>query len=141
MMNSYPTQRGFSLIELMIVLVIMAILTAIAIPSFQAYLIKANRSEAKIGLMSLAARMENYYNQNNTYAGATISNIGGTSSTADGKYIFSISSATLSTYSLLASAQNSQASDTLCGNLTLDQAGNEGATGTSTNPTQDCWAQ
>lgn len=132
-------QLGFSLVELMIVIVIIGILAAIAMPSYQNYLIKANRSQAKIGLMDIAARLENYYTQNNTYVGATLSNIGGQTASSDGNYTFSLPAPSATAYTIQAIPQNAQTSDTLCGTLSLNQAGTESATGSSTNPTQDCW--
>lgn len=62
------TMRGFSLIELMIVCVIVAILGAIAIPSYNSQIRKSRRTEAKTAISDLAAREERYFAANNVYA-------------------------------------------------------------------------
>ncbi len=66
-------QAGFSLIELMIVVVIVGILTAIAYPSYQNFLTSSNRGAAQADLMALAAAMERHKAANFTYAGAAAS--------------------------------------------------------------------
>jgi len=64
---------GFSLIELMVVVVIIGILSAIAVPSYQNYVIRTNRSLAQAALVQLATVMEQYrIRNNNSYTGATL---------------------------------------------------------------------
>lgn len=58
---------GFTLIELMVVLVIVGILSAVAVPTYRQYVIRAQRTEAKTALLRLAANQERHYLQNNTY--------------------------------------------------------------------------
>lgn len=60
-------QRGFTLIELMIVVVIVAILAAVAYPSYQDSVIKTKRAEGRAALMQAMQQQERYYTQNNTY--------------------------------------------------------------------------
>lgn len=59
---------GFTLIEMMIVVAVIAILAAIAYPSYQEYIRKARRSDAKSGLLDLAARQERFFSINNVYS-------------------------------------------------------------------------
>jgi len=63
--------RGFSLIELMIVVAVVAILSAVAIPSYRDYTIRAQLIEATNALSDTRVRMEQFYADNRTYgAGA-----------------------------------------------------------------------
>ena len=61
-------QTGITLIELMVVMVIMGILAAVAVPSYRAYVVRAQRSDAKEALLRLATAQEKFYLQNNRYA-------------------------------------------------------------------------
>ena len=70
-------QQGFTLIELMIVVAIVAILAAIALPSYNQYVIKSNRADAKVALMKYAQMQESYYVQNMSYAQDLTSGSGG----------------------------------------------------------------
>ena len=63
-------QRGFTMIELMIVIAIIAILAAIAIPSYQDYVTRGQLPEAQSGLAAYRVAMEQYYQDNRSYAGA-----------------------------------------------------------------------
>jgi type IV pilus assembly protein PilE len=59
---------GFTLIELMIVVVIVAVLALVAYPAFQSSVIKANRAEAKAYLLDVAQRQQLFFNDTRTYA-------------------------------------------------------------------------
>ena len=61
-------QRGVTLLELMIVVVVISILGAIAIPSYQQYTMRSQRAEAKAALLRLATNQERFYLQNNQYS-------------------------------------------------------------------------
>lgn len=60
---------GFTLIELMIVIVIVAIVAAVAIPSYNSYVDRGKRAEARTALLDIAARQERYYSNNRQYTG------------------------------------------------------------------------
>ena len=62
-----PRASGLTLLELLVVLVIVGILSAIAIPTYQQHTLRARRTEAKTALLRLAANQERYYLQHNTY--------------------------------------------------------------------------
>lgn len=57
--------RGFSLMELMIVVAIIAILAAVAVPSYRNHICKVERNQAKADLMAFAQAVERYYTTNN----------------------------------------------------------------------------
>ncbi len=61
-------QTGVTLIELVVVIVIIGILAAIAIPSYRQYVIRSQRSDAKEAILRLATAQEKFYLQNNRYA-------------------------------------------------------------------------
>lgn len=69
-------QHGFSLIELMIVLVIAGILAAIAYPSFHRYIIRSKRTQAQAAILQLMQQQERYFSQNNTYLAFSASDEG-----------------------------------------------------------------
>lgn len=68
MSHALPRQRGFTLIEVMIVVAIIAILASIAIPSYRDYIIRGQLTEATTALQSYRAMMERYFQDNRTYA-------------------------------------------------------------------------
>jgi len=65
-------QRGFTLIELMIVVAIVAILASVALPSYQDYIRRTKVQEATSNLASERVRMEQFFQDNRTYVGATL---------------------------------------------------------------------
>jgi prepilin-type N-terminal cleavage/methylation domain len=130
-------RRGFTLIELMVAVAIVAILATIAFPSYQRYVLRGHRVEGQALLSEAAARQERYYSQNNAYA-STAAALNMTSNVnALQYYSLAISNVTATTYTLTATAKGAQASDKECLTLTLDQAGTRGNTGTGTGTT--CW--
>ncbi|WP_279253728.1 type IV pilin protein [Candidatus Seongchinamella marina] len=66
--NRNALQRGFTLVELMIVVVIVAVLAGIALPAYQDSVRKANRSKAQSYLMEVAQRQQLYFNDSRSYA-------------------------------------------------------------------------
>lgn len=147
---------GFSLIELMIVVAIIAILAALGIPAFQRQLQQSRESSAKSALLDLARREETFYSTNNVYTtqldslGYSANNIANNSiqipSTSENYYTVTIQPATAgttaSTYIATATpvAGGPQASD-VCGTYEINSVGaqsNPGATGTGTGGTS-CW--
>lgn len=61
-------QRGFTLIEIMIVVAIIAVLAAFALPQYRDYVLRGQLIEASNGLSAMRANMERYYQDNRTYA-------------------------------------------------------------------------
>jgi type IV pilus assembly protein PilE len=61
-------QRGFTLIELVVVIVIVGILASIAIPSYREYVVRGNRRAAQASMMEIATRQQQYFVANRSYA-------------------------------------------------------------------------
>lgn len=129
-MNTFSTKRGFTLIELMIVIAIVAIVASLGYPAYTESTKKARRADAKSALLSFSQSMERHFTVNNTYLGAGAGGadtgapaIFPTEAPLDGSakyYDLTINAATLTTYTLRATPKNAQAGD---GNLEIDNTG------------------
>jgi len=135
-------KNGFSLIELMIAVGIVGILAAIAIPSYAAYIKRANRTDATRSMSFIAQALERCYSQNFTYVGCPILVVNPATS-SQGYYSIAIGvvAGPPQTYTLTAvPVLPPQTGDTSCGTFTLDNTGKQGATDMSASPnTQICW--
>ena len=119
MKNSY----GFSLIELMIVIVIVAIITSSAYPSYRDQVRKTHRADAKSALLDAAAKMERYYTQFGRYS-ATFANSGIIATSPEAYYQITLGTIANQTFILKANGQGDQANDD-CGILGINQAQNK----------------
>ncbi|MBN4075375.1 MAG: hypothetical protein COA71_03525 [SAR86 cluster bacterium] len=138
------TAKGFTLIELMVVIAIVGLLAAIAIPSYQDSTRKANRADAQITLSRLSTLQERYFFRTNQYTGDfndLVSGIadGTTSITSDDGYYTVAITATASSWALTATATGGQASDTECTTLTLTNLGSKTSADSSSVATTECW--
>jgi type IV pilus assembly protein PilE len=148
-------QRGFTLIELMIAVVIASILAAIAIPSYSSYIMRSRRTEAKSALLNLASLEERFFSTNNTYSstpsdlgyattavvpfqvGSGYYNITALTVTPPVAPVSATSAGTPATYTITAGpvAGNTQANDSGCTSFTISSGGVQTSTGSSTT----CW--
>lgn len=128
--------KGFTLIELMTVVVIIGILAAIAYPSYSRYVQKGYRTEAKSALLDLAARQERHYAQNYRYADLSV--LGVSDKTEQGKYLLSIPKSSKTEFELQASPTFADAE---CGIFVLKSNGEKSMKSTNgvTGTVADCW--
>ena len=150
-------QAGFSIVELMIVVAIIALLAGIGVPSYRDYVNKAKRTEGKAALTAAAARMERYYTQNNCYPSSACGNptsadsataltnagIPGFSGDTASKAAYNISLTVTPQAFTVTATPRAPFTDPLCGNLTLANTGRKWtqSNGTSEDATrvEGCW--
>ncbi|TVZ40115.1 type IV pilus assembly protein PilE [Alteromonadaceae bacterium 2753L.S.0a.02] len=134
------TQKGFNLVELMIVIVIIAIIASIAIPSYQNSVRKGNRAEGIETLLDVAQQQEMLYSQTNAYStnARPFAPTAATVTSSNGLYLISVANGACGStacFIATATAQGSQASDSDCLTLSIDNLGNK----TSTPAGGRCW--
>lgn len=137
-MYTKKNQLGFTLIELMIVVAIVGILAAIALPSYQSHVLKTRRITAAACLNEFAQQMERIYSTGMTYD-VTLPTLSCTSDLS-GFYTFAYSAATpatASTFKIEATPTGPQANDTKCETLSINQQGVKTKSGTGT--VTECW--
>jgi type IV pilus assembly protein PilE len=131
------TMRGITLMELMIVVVIIGILTAMAYPSYRQYVAKAKRNEAKNCLLQVATLEERFYLSNGTYT-ADMTKLGFPVATnfltASGSYVCVVTAATPAAFSATATYQKGDAEAGKCATFSIDGVGSKTST-----PYDDCW--
>jgi len=136
-MNKY--MRGFTLIELMIVLSIIAIIIALGYPSYRDHVMRSHRAEGMGELLDLADRLERFYSDQGTYAGATLGNAATDLrpvATDKGNYNLAITAQDAISFTVTAAPQDEQANDK-CGTFTLTSLGQKSVSGSL--PNEQCW--
>ena len=107
-------QKGVTLIEMLIVVAVIGVLTAIAYPSYQSHVLKGHRTQAMGDMIKIQLALEESYTQNSAYDFTIVS--GGSCSFCDtdkDRYIFTITPKTAD-YIITATAQTKQENDTDC---------------------------
>ncbi|MDZ7858186.1 type IV pilin protein [Sphaerotilus sp.] len=137
---THRSVRGFTLVELVIAVAVVAILASVAVPSYREHVASSRRTDAKTALLAAAQAMERHYTERGTYVGATLGATGlYPSSSPQGYYALTIVSQDADGFSLLATRSGAQVGDK-CGNYTYNQAGAKGVASASTGYTvAKCW--
>lgn len=138
--------RGFTLIELIIVVAIIAILASIAVPSYESYMIKTRRATAATCLLEISQFLERFFTVNLQYdkdaagTGITMPDPGSQEcqKNLEGYYNFT-STVAPRTYTLQAVPINRQTKDTQCATLSIDEALRKSVTGIQSANPSACW--
>jgi len=139
------TESGFTLIELMIVVVVIGILSAVAYPAYTDHMFKSRRSDAKTVLADIASKQQQYFADNKTYAN-TVAELGVPALSTKGYYniLMNGTGAVVSggvtiytgfTVTAQPIAAGPQGGDTKCTSLTITSSGKKTHSGTAA----ECW--
>jgi type IV pilus assembly protein PilE len=134
-------QRGFTLIEVMIVIAVLGVIVAIAYPSYTEQVRKSRRAEGMGELLDLADRMERFYSDRGTYVGASL----GTAATdiypttsAKGYYTLSIASQSATAFSVSAApTSKGKQNEDKCGTFSLTSQGVKSVS--NSTYLDECW--
>ena len=137
--RSKQGMRGVTLIELLVVVTILGILVAIAYPGYQGQMQRTRRADGKAALLNAAQALERCFTRFNVYNDvncAILDDLVAGTPSLDGWYVVTDTLPAATSYALIATAQGAQVNDAQCVNLTLNNRGIRGASGTLG---ADCW--
>jgi type IV pilus assembly protein PilE len=127
---------GFSLIELMVVVTVLAILSSIALPIYRDYILQARRSEARAALEEIRNLQHEFFQNYKRFASRT--ELGYSNTTEHAYYQINISPNTLR-YSATATAIGNQSDDRDCAQFSYTSIGALIAYDSASNLNSDCW--
>lgn len=133
------SMRGITLLELMVVVVIIGILTAIAYPNYRQYAARAKRNEAKAALLQIATRQESFYLQNSTYTTDMTAlgfPVAANFVTDTGSYMVNVGAADANDFTATATYQNADDEAGKCSTFQIDGRGAK-----TSAPLADCWTR
>lgn len=135
-------QRGMTLMELLTVVTVIGILSAISVPTYRSYVIRAQRTEAKNALLATAGALERCFTRYNAYNDADCEAANDLPRMLiEGNYEISADVLEGGRFTLHAVPKNGQTEDTECQTLTLDQRGERDVTDGATKDGQFCWSR
>ena len=141
--------KGFSLIELLVVLAIVAILTVVGVPSYSDHVRAQKRNVSKVHLLDIVSRQNQYLADNRQYAsnltflgfsnetyGITKNGKHTAADSSEAIYVISLANTSNYTYSVVATPVNQQSQDNGCGTLSITSGGLHSASGDNA---YSCW--
>ncbi len=145
--NPRRAWRGFTLIEVLVVLSIAGVLSSVAVPTFQGHLQKARRTDALVTMMQVQLAQARWRANGSGYA--TLAQIGMAGVSSAGHYTIALTSDNDDHYEVRAAATGAQAGDTACRNMVLRVTGANAAQASGpdasvANPAalnRQCWNQ
>ena len=136
MMRTMKYMRGVTLLELMIVVVIIGILTAIAYPSYTQFVERAKRTEAKALLLKIAIDQERFYLQNSTFGDMADLQYDEPQITDSEAYSVTVTANNASNFTATATYQLGGEEEGKCLTYTIDGRGTK-----TSAPDADCWTR
>lgn len=139
-MVTLKRNSGFTLIELMITVAIVAVLAGVAYPSYSEYVKKARRADAKAALLKAQLAQEKYRTNNTSYG--TLAQIGVSTTSPDQYYTIAVTSNTATDYTVTATPTGAQTGDS-CGTFAVNKEGKTTSTSVQTTAAkvQECWGK
>ncbi len=137
-MQMRKRMHGMTLMELMVVVVIIGIITAIAFPNYREFVARAKRTEAKAALLKIATNQERFYLQNSTFTtDMTMLGFADDPYVSDSdSYSIEVTAADASNYTAVATYQFTDAENDKCGTWQIDGRGDK-----TSAPYTDCWTR
>lgn len=139
-MHPSQNRKGFTLIELVVVIAIIGILAAIAVPAYRNYTVRTHRAAARACIAEITQHLERFYTTNLTFVNATAGLGCQTANQLNTRYTITLGTLAQNTYVVTATPIGTQATgDTGCGTLTINQTGLRTRSGAS--DLNYCWSR
>ena len=135
--------KGFTLIELMLIVMIVAILSVVALQTYSGYSLRAYRADAQASLLQATQFMDRIRTESGSYQPGGVTptlsaNLAQSPSNGAARYTIALSGSTPTTYTLTATPSASIAPQEVCGNISIDQSGLKAFTGGG-GDMRTCW--